>query len=256
MKPALAIVTVLLCCQPAKGGGPCSGVRGGCGRSSYRTSVSAPSYSSSPSSGCGTVNVRAYTRKDGTHVRAHTRSSPGCGGSKPNYRTSARTTPRTAIWNGTGSAPDVQDDDPSLYAPAPAKTTPPVPMTDVSSLPARYIVYFKRGRLKRVADYLEERNDYLLIGTERSRGRFPISMVDRIERIADAPDLPAHVERPVRRWADQSGSHHAEARYSGLEDGKVRLVKTDAKVSLVAFDNLSAADKSYVLAAIAEDQGK
>lgn len=249
MKPVLTIAAIFLCCQTAFGGGPCSGVRGGCGRSSYRTSASIPSYSA----GGGTVNVRAYTRKDGTHVRSHTRSAPGSGGSKPSYRTSARTTPRTAIWNGTSSAPEVEDDDPSLYAPAPERSVlDAVP----DSFPARYIVYFKRGRLKRVADYLEERNDYLLIGTERSRGRFPISMVDRIERIADAPDLPARTERSTRRWADQSGSHHAEARYAGLEDGKVRLVKTGGKVSLVAFDNLSAADQSYVLAAIEKDEGK
>lgn len=258
MRNLIAIAALLTCCQAAVAGGPCSGVRGGCGRSSYRTSVSIPSYDDSPS-GCGTVNVRSYTRKDGTHVRAHTRSAPSCGGSKPSYRTSARTSARTGYWNGTGSAPDADEDDPSLYAPAPARLAKPDPLPTSAAkpdpLPARYIVYFKSGRLKRIADYLEERSDYLLIGTERSRGRFPVTMVDRIERIADTAEVPSKA-RPSRSWADQSGSHHAEARYAGLEEGKVRLLKPGGKVSLVVFDKLSAADQSYVLAAIEEDEGR
>ena len=265
MRYLLGIAILAWCSGVALGGGPCSGVRGGCGRSAYRTSVSIPTYDASPSSpatsSCGAVNVRAYTRKDGTHVRAHTRSAPGCGGSKPSYRTSARTKARTGYWNGTGSAPDDDESDPSLYAP-PAADAPPasLPAANVSTvtspepLPARYNVFFKSGRLRTIADYLEELEHYLLIGTERSRGRFPKAMIDRIEPIAGAPDLP-NKEHPLRQWTDKSGSHHADARFGGLQNGRIRLLKRDGKTSLVAFDELGDADQSYVLAIIAEDEG-
>lgn len=250
----------------ALGGGPCSGVRGGCGRSSYRTSVSIPAYDDTPSSSstssCGTVNVRAYTRKDGTHVRAHTRSAPGCGGSKPSYRSSARTKARAGYWSGTGSAPDDEGFDPSLYAP-PATEAPrtslPAPSIAAAQrhapLPSRYNVFFKSGRMRPVADYLEERDHHLLIGTERSRGRFPKSMIERIEQIADAPPMEIK-DHPPRQWTDESGSHHANARYGGLQDGRVRLLKKDGKTSLVRFEDLCPGDQSYVLATIGVDEGK
>jgi len=45
--------------------------------SSDNSSYGSPHYrSSSTSSASGTVHVRGYTRKDGTYVRPHTRSSP------------------------------------------------------------------------------------------------------------------------------------------------------------------------------------
>ena len=44
--------------------------------SSSYGSTSSRSYSSGSRSSSGTVTVRGYTRKDGTYVRAHTRSSP------------------------------------------------------------------------------------------------------------------------------------------------------------------------------------
>jgi hypothetical protein len=53
----------------------------------------------------GPVHVKAYTRKDGTHVQAHTRAAPGTGSGPPVYarisappiapRTEARNEPRT-----------------------------------------------------------------------------------------------------------------------------------------------------------------
>lgn len=97
----LALFVLLL---PAEvlAGGTCSGVRGGCGRSAYRSS------SRSPISG-GTVHVSGYYRKDGTYVRPHTRRAPGAATYDHSYlpvapaiehRAKARTTARTTAWNG------------------------------------------------------------------------------------------------------------------------------------------------------------
>ena len=109
MRWLVAILLTATFATPAIGGGTCSGVKGGCGRSSARTS----SRSSSPG---GTVHVSGYTRKDGTYVRPHTRRTPGTspqndvanGEIRPNpsptqpvkHRTAARTTARTSYWNG------------------------------------------------------------------------------------------------------------------------------------------------------------
>lgn len=57
------------------------------------------SRSSSHSSG-GSVHVRSYTRKDGTHVSAHTRSAPGTGLGRISARTSARTYASTGARTG------------------------------------------------------------------------------------------------------------------------------------------------------------
>lgn len=109
MRWLVALLLTATLATPAIGGGTCSGVKGGCGRSSPRTT----SRSSSPG---GTVHVSGYTRKDGTYVRPHTRRSPGTAKqtdvanteTRPNppptqpakHRTTARTTARTNYWNG------------------------------------------------------------------------------------------------------------------------------------------------------------
>jgi hypothetical protein len=53
------------------------------GQSAYgSTSASGSSNVSCVTSVCGPVSVRGYTRKDGTYVRPHSRSSPGSKGRK------------------------------------------------------------------------------------------------------------------------------------------------------------------------------
>ncbi len=71
----LALVLVLALASPAsasKGGSSRSHSSGG---SRSHSSSGSHSSGSSKSSG-GSVHVRSYTKKDGTHVEAHTRSSP------------------------------------------------------------------------------------------------------------------------------------------------------------------------------------
>ncbi len=102
MRIAIAILALLLSPTLGIAGGTCSGVKGGCGRSAYRSEPR----SSAPSS--GGVYVNGYTRSDGTYVRPHMRSAPGNAGISQKapeppvvrFRSSARTTARTSVWTG------------------------------------------------------------------------------------------------------------------------------------------------------------
>lgn len=97
MRIAIALVALLFSPALVFAGGTCSGVKGGCGRSTYR--------SSPPTS--GGVYVSGYTRSDGTYVRPHTRHAPRTADDVPvpalptaRYRSTARTTARTSVWTG------------------------------------------------------------------------------------------------------------------------------------------------------------
>jgi|GEM_PF-4540417 len=129
--PLLVMTFLLLLPIQANAGGTCSGVKGGCGRSAYRSSAR----TSAPSGGA--VHVSGYTRKDGTYVRPHTRSAPGTADhsheeEKPlvRYRSTARTTARTSAWTG-----DVTDTvatmAPVVRPPARIHTIPEIPAPQV-----------------------------------------------------------------------------------------------------------------------------
>lgn len=132
MRGALLLI---LCLVPVQllAGGPCSGVKGGCGRgSSYRTS--------SPT---GVVHVSGYVRKDGTYVAPYDRTradgdpsnnfsahvssksieaESDAIGRGTAYRSKARSGVRTAAWGGTGSSRDEDDAEKKLrMAPAPVE---------------------------------------------------------------------------------------------------------------------------------------
>jgi len=133
MLRALLLLAILLLPVASFAGGPCSGVKGGCGRGS--------SYRSAPAS--GPVHVSGYVNKKGTYVQPHYRSRPdgdfsnnwstvgnvnpftGEAGTKrgPSYRTKSRTEARTVAWGGTGSTRDDEDDRRIRYAPPPVERT-------------------------------------------------------------------------------------------------------------------------------------
>jgi hypothetical protein len=113
MRFVLVAIAILMLPEHVFAGGPSSGVKGGCGRGT--------TYRSSPPT--GVVHVSGYTRKDGTYVAGYDRTradgDPSNNFSSPNpiaavaksiplptHRTKARTEPRTATWNGTGSEPE------------------------------------------------------------------------------------------------------------------------------------------------------
>lgn len=50
----------------------------------------------------------------------------------------------------------------------------------------------------------------------------------------------------VRTWTDRSGQHQIQAKFLGIEDGKVKLEKTDGKIILVPIKSLSEADQRFI----------
>lgn len=195
----VALVAVGLLPDWLFAGGPCSGVKGGCGRSSYRSSAST-----------GTVHVRGYTRKDGTYVRPHTRRAPGTAGSssinlsgllaattsnddeasvtvKParsRFRTAARTTARTRYWGGTSSTPD--DDDTGDVPAGSVDPIPPVVPAEPTAV-AKFKVKFKSGRTLDIVAYEEEADGrYTFEGLAGGKTKYPKSMVISIDPVLEA----------------------------------------------------------------------
>ena len=50
----------------------------------------------------------------------------------------------------------------------------------------------------------------------------------------------------VRKWTDATGRHSVEAEFMDVQDGKVRLKKTDSSVVSVPIERLSKADQEFV----------
>jgi len=131
----------------ATGGGTCSGVKGGCGRSAY-------SRSSRSSFSGGTVHVSGHYRKDGTYVRPHTRRPPGTATMdypsapvvasvepRTTPRTASRTTARTTAWNGNVTE---HDDEATVIRPVPT----PIPEQELrrwTNKSGRYSVIARFG---------------------------------------------------------------------------------------------------------------
>lgn len=130
----------------------------------------------------------------------------------------------------------------------------PISVVRGGQLGQKYLAYFKSGRTKELADYLEQSLDYIFIGTDHSIGRFPKSMIRAVEKIGEAEDKAA-VDRPMRDWSDDAGSHHVRASYAGLNSGKVQLLKENGKHVLVAFEKLSDVDQQYVLKTFRDEAG-
>jgi hypothetical protein len=222
----VALLLALLITKHALGGGPCSGVKGGCGRSAARTSY-AGSYSTfNESAGSvGTVSVRGYRRKDGTYVRAHRRtradgtvlnnlsyversdSGTGAGESWDDeasarratphrtsiYRKHARKSARSRVWGGTGSA-YTDRADPVLYAPPPEETLSPA---------------------------------------EREPGN-PASASFEL------------AEHEFRTWTAANGKYTLEAAFVSYSQGRVTLRKSDSTLLAVEYDQLSVSDRNWI----------
>jgi hypothetical protein len=177
-------------------GGPCSGVRGGCHRTSYVTEPrwTAPSYRSSSLSATCRTWVKGHTR-NGNHVEGHYRETSCSGsGSKSSYRSEARTSARWRFWEGTGSDDDEQpteedrrryarptrkaldetDDDPGKPVNIPKAVVHP-------NLPAKYRVYFSSKKERDIADFEDRDDSYRLQWITGGYALYPKSMIDRIE---------------------------------------------------------------------------
>lgn len=120
-------------------------------------------------------------------------------------------------------------------------------------LSARYLAYFKSGRTKELAEYIEQETDFILVGTERSFTRYPKGMIKSIE--ATGAEDAAIPEHRIRNWTDSQGSHHTRAAYAGMKSGKVQLRKDNGKTVLVGFERLSEIDQQYVLKTLHDDDG-
>lgn len=190
----LALVIVLAAANYAEAGGPCSGVKGGCGRSSYRSSSSssyrssAPSYSppsyssSSTKKDCtGSTSVEGHYR-DGHWVSGHSRCTSGSGSSEPSYRSTARSAVRVKAWNGTSSTYDDTDDEVKPFELArPIKHAP-------TAVPPKYILHLKSGRDFPAVRVEEKGSDYFVEGVTGGRVPYPKSMVKSVEKLSGTED--------------------------------------------------------------------
>jgi hypothetical protein len=200
-----ALVGVLLPAEAILAGGPCSGVKGGCGRSSYRSS--ARGYSTRSSGSGGAVHVQGYYRRDGTYVEPHTRRSQcsGCGTASSSLgssssgsssdsdssfskdilprkpRTTARTTARTRVWNGTSSSYDDEEEDAAEDDVDVRQLAPPVPAPI-----AKYVVHMVNGSKTEIRDYREDATTYRFVTMRSGTVRFPKEAVLEIEPIMAA----------------------------------------------------------------------
>lgn len=63
---------------------------------------------------------------------------------------------------------------------------------------------------------------------------------------AETPTTPVETEFPIRTWTDASGDYHIDARYVGVSDGKVILIRRSGGRITMALDRLSPEDQKYV----------
>jgi hypothetical protein len=242
---AIGLVLILQCAA-ALAGGPCSGVRGGCGRSTYR--------SSAPTSS-GTTDVDGYYRADGTYVRPHTRRTAGTadyGSSTPfnqsldsngvepdqsNYRDSARTTSRSAIWNGTGS----ERDDSEAQAEEARKTKERLAQKRIAN--AASILRLAKNFAK-AADKVNAHKWY-----QRVVDEYPDTDSGKEAKtiLADEELAETHLSSPeVRIWTDTTGKFTIKATFFSFDGELVTLLKLDGAMVTLPLAKLSAADEAYV----------
>ena len=199
------LTAVLIMTRPVFAGGPCSGVKGGCHRSTYVAEPrwSPPVFSPPPTSSNCRTWVKGHMR-DGSFVDGHYRNtscsgSSGPSKSKTSYRSSARTSSRSKYWNGTGSEyNEPTEEDRRRYArptnreleqevpnhPNPPKHKPIV--TQPPSLPAHYRVYYTSKREQDIFNYQDHDDTYRLFWTSGGSASYPKSLIDRIEKLDTA----------------------------------------------------------------------
>jgi hypothetical protein len=83
-----------------------------------------------------------------------------------------------------------------------------------------------------------------------SSGANPPPARDRASSVSpgnvdDSPQAAAG-RSGFRVWTDRSGQHQIQAKFLGVEEGKVKLEKSGGKVVLVTMDSLSEADQRFI----------
>jgi len=160
----LSIVTA----QSAFAGGPCSGVRGGCGRSVYRGSY-APNSSSF-----------VYPIDDPPPVKTKARKK---------YRSTAKDYARTRVWHGTGSASEeTPATDPGSYARVDHDILPTVTANfhpSTPSVPAKYVAVLKNHRRRPIVFYEKVGDGYRLHFTDGGSVVYEADMIERFETVEE-----------------------------------------------------------------------
>jgi hypothetical protein len=225
------------------------------------------------------VNVRSYTRKDGTFVRAHTRSSPsrssyssgssyssafsGFSGSyvapsparvapPSSYRTtarsytrnSARTTARSTAPTGGGYGTDTWGDDGGEIDDF-GELPPPTPILELTPDPSIAIEKVARVRLSRAQSY-------------EANGEYDKAVRDYIAVVRRWPDtesattarenaLRLRENEPFRTWRTKTGGFTLVAKFVREEERKVVLETREEKTVRIDFVKLSSGDQVYVI---------
>jgi endonuclease YncB( thermonuclease family) len=236
----------------ALAGGPCSGVRGGCYRSSYRStypigrSIPSPVENESP---CGQIAVQGYTSADGTATSAYTRAAPGCNGTSVNRNvtynispfvyvdnsrsiteTPARTAVRTTHWNGTGSVPDI-DGDPSTLAPPPNK----------HKVTAKYTMRTTDGREHPVVHFEDDGDSYWVTSISGGQLKYPKAIILAFDPIPDSPQststaAPTTINPPPAGANSPSLPLPTQATVARVVDGDTLELDNGEKVRLIGVD--------------------
>ncbi|HUY33481.1 MAG TPA: SHD1 domain-containing protein [Pirellulales bacterium] len=107
---------------------------------------------------------------------------------------------------------------------------------------AHFHVFFKNGTNKPVHAYVEEGSAYVFTGTTGGKGKYPKSMIDRIEPVISPDTMP----QGMRTWRDALGAHEALAEFVSLENGVVRLRKLNGKTVEMRLERLSEDDQEFM----------
>jgi micrococcal nuclease len=158
--------------REAAAGGPCSGVKGGCGRAVYRGQYPelSPAYVGSSS------QMTTADDDDDDDKRTMT--------ARRSYRTKARTTARARTWNGTGSAPEeTPDTHPGRYVGVDKTAAPQHRPKTATTRPAKFIARFKHQSPKPIVSYTEQGDSYRLILPNGGTSVYPQSMIESFDPV-------------------------------------------------------------------------
>lgn len=183
----------------------------------------------------GTVHVRAYTRKDGTYVSAHTRSAP-------------RTTGRTA-------APTLRTTESRTYAPRtldPAfEDVPPPNEKAKRSLPPVDSDIDPKDEVKaqKLLDFA--RRQYAM-GEIEVGVRWLRWVRKKYKPTTAATEAGSLMEEwkkdePYKTWTDSTGKFSVEARFVRFDAGTVNLQTKSGKIITLDIKRLCRSDQDYIM---------
>ncbi len=67
-----------------------------------------------------------------------------------------------------------------------------------------------------------------------------------VPRAGGVPPAESKPAAPLRTWSDLTGNFKVEARFGGVIDGKVKLIRADGRETLVPIEKLSPVDQGYL----------